>query len=72
MILISVKILIIYLVRLNSFSTPRLINKAARCEDTWGSGGIAPPFLTSALDGGGWSASRPCRFTPEERVPSIH
>jgi hypothetical protein len=20
---------------------------------TWGSGGIAPPFLTSALDGGG-------------------
>jgi hypothetical protein len=31
---------------------------------TWGSGGIAPPFLTSALDGGEWSASRPCRFTP--------
>jgi hypothetical protein len=26
------------------------------------SGGIAPPFLTSALDGGQWSASRPCRF----------
>jgi hypothetical protein len=29
-----------------------------------GSGGIAPPFLTSALDGGDWSASRPGRFTP--------
>jgi hypothetical protein len=24
-----------------------------------GSGGIAPPFLTSALGGGEWSASRP-------------
>jgi hypothetical protein len=33
----------------------------------WGSGGIAPPFLTSALNGGEWSASRPCRFTPGER-----
>jgi hypothetical protein len=30
---------------------------------TWGSGGIAPPFLTSALDGGDWSASRLGRFT---------
>jgi hypothetical protein len=25
--------------------------------------------LTSALDGGGWSASRPGRFTPRERAP---
>jgi hypothetical protein len=31
---------------------------------TWGSGGIAPPFLTSALDGGEWSPLRPGRFTP--------
>jgi hypothetical protein len=23
---------------------------------TWGNGGIAPPFLTSALDGGEWSS----------------
>jgi hypothetical protein len=30
---------------------------------------ITPPFLTSALEGGEWSASRPCRFTPEERAP---
>jgi hypothetical protein len=29
-------------------------------------------FLTSALVGGEWSASRPGRFTPEERAPSTH
>jgi len=29
-------------------------------------------FLTSALDGGEWSASRPDRFTPRERVPVTH
>jgi len=28
--------------------------------------------LTSALDGGEWSASRPSRFTPRERAPSTH
>jgi hypothetical protein len=33
---------------------------------TWGSGGIAPTFLTLALEGGEWSASRPGRFTPGE------
>jgi hypothetical protein len=33
------------------------------------SGGIAPPFSTSVLDGGEWSASCPCRFTPSERAP---
>jgi hypothetical protein len=37
-----------------------------------GSGGIAPPFLTSALDGREWSASRPCLFTPGERAPGTH
>jgi hypothetical protein len=26
-------------------------------------------FLNSELVGGEWSASRPCRFTPGERVP---
>jgi hypothetical protein len=30
---------------------------------------IAPPFLTSALDGGEWSASRPARFTSGEIAP---
>jgi hypothetical protein len=29
-------------------------------------GGTSPPFLTSALDGGEWSASRPGRFYPRE------
>jgi hypothetical protein len=37
-----------------------------------GNGGRAPQFLTSALDGGEWSASRPCRFTPAETVPTTH
>jgi hypothetical protein len=29
-------------------------------------------ILTSALNGGGWSASRPCRFTLGERTPGTH
>jgi hypothetical protein len=29
-------------------------------------------FLTSALDGGEWSASRLGRFIPGERAPGIH
>jgi hypothetical protein len=29
-------------------------------------------FLTSALAGSEWSASRPCRFTPRERFPGTH
>jgi hypothetical protein len=29
-------------------------------------------FLTSALDGGEWSATRPSRFTPRERAPGSH
>jgi hypothetical protein len=32
----------------------------------------ATHFLTSALDGGKWSALRPGRFTPRERAPGIH
>jgi hypothetical protein len=28
--------------------------------------------LTSALNGGEWSASRPGRFTPRERAPDTH
>jgi hypothetical protein len=28
--------------------------------------------LTSALDGGEWSASRPGRFTPRKRAPCTH
>jgi hypothetical protein len=33
-------------------------------EDIWGSGGIAPPFLTSAQDAGEWWASRPGKIPP--------
>jgi hypothetical protein len=29
-------------------------------------------YLTSALDGGEWSASRPGRFIPRERAPVTH
>jgi hypothetical protein len=37
----------------------------------WG-GGIAPAFLTSALDGGEWLSSRSGRFTPgKEPLVSI-
>jgi hypothetical protein len=35
-------------------------------------GGIAPPFLTLALDASEWSASRPCRFTLGETVPCAY
>jgi hypothetical protein len=49
-----------------------LINQALCHEDVCGSGGTAPPFLTLALDGGEWSASRPCRFTFFKIVHSVH
>jgi hypothetical protein len=39
---------------------------------TWGSGGIPPPLLTAALDGGEWSPSRPGHFTPKEIAPGVH
>jgi hypothetical protein len=39
---------------------------------TWWSGGIAPQFLTSALDGGEWLASRHYLFTRGERAPGTH
>jgi hypothetical protein len=41
-------------------------------QDIWGSGGTTRIFLTSALYGGEWSASRSCRFIPWERAHSIH
>jgi hypothetical protein len=37
-----------------------------------GSGGIAPPFSTSTLDGGEWSASLPGCFTRGERALGTH
>jgi hypothetical protein len=41
-------------------------------EKVCGSGGIALSFFTSALDLGELSASRPCGFTPGDRVPGAH
>jgi hypothetical protein len=37
----------------------------------WGTGGLAPPFLTSALDGGEWIGSRPGAFTPVQESPVL-
>jgi hypothetical protein len=38
-----------------------------RASGTEGSRGITVPFLTSTLDEGGWSTSRPGRFTPGKK-----
>jgi hypothetical protein len=38
----------------------------------YGSGGIAPRFLSSTLHGGERSDSRPGRFNPRERAPGTH
>jgi hypothetical protein len=43
-----------------------LINETLFLENIWGNEGIAPSLLTSAVDGGEWSASRPGCFTPKE------
>jgi hypothetical protein len=43
---------------------PALINQAPRHEDVRVNGGAAPPFLTSALGGGEWSASSSGLFIP--------
>jgi hypothetical protein len=44
------------------------MNEAARCENTWGSGVIAPLILTSALGGGRKSSSRPSLY-PQGKSP---
>jgi hypothetical protein len=36
---------------------------------TWGSGGITPPLLTLALNGGEWSASHLSHFTVRVKCP---
>jgi hypothetical protein len=42
-----------------------------RHDDVWGSDGIAPPFLTSALDGR-WSVSRPFCVNSVEKNAGTH
>jgi hypothetical protein len=49
-----------------------LINEAPHHEDTWGSGGTAPSFFMSALNGGEQSASNLSHFTLGERAPGTH
>jgi hypothetical protein len=44
-----------------------LINQTPSHEDVFGSGGIAPPSLTSALGGVEWSASHPGRFSSSDK-----
>jgi hypothetical protein len=50
----------------------RSINKAPRHDDVRVREGVTSPFLTSVLDGGEWTVSRPGRFTPEERTTGTH
>jgi hypothetical protein len=45
-----------------------LRNSTPHYDDIWGSGGIDPPFLTLALDGGEWSASRHGRYGKENNL----
>jgi hypothetical protein len=59
--------------RLTGWSNIRELNcrslaKLHHAVKTWGSGGITQSFLSSALDGGESSASRPGRFTPGDRA----
>jgi hypothetical protein len=42
----------------------RVLNYAPRHEGVWGSGGVAPPFLTSALNVGELSGTRPAALLP--------
>jgi hypothetical protein len=48
-----------------------VFHEARRYAGLWGSGRMAPLFLTFVLNGGQWSASRPGRFAPKED-PGIH
>jgi hypothetical protein len=49
-----------------------LLNYTLRYEDVLGVEVWLQAFLTSLLDGGEWSASRPSRFTPGVRALVTH
>jgi hypothetical protein len=49
-----------------------LINEAPLHKNIWGIGGVASTTLTLALDGGEWSASLLCRFTPGDTDTGIN
>jgi hypothetical protein len=48
-----------------------IINEAPLHVDEWGLGITTPPFLSSMIDGGEWSVSRPYRCTPWETAPVL-
>jgi hypothetical protein len=59
-------------VKVNGKAVP-VLNLAPRHEDVLGEWRYSSTHsLTSALDGGEWSASRPGRFTPRTRAPCTH
>jgi hypothetical protein len=49
-----------------------LTNYVLRHEGVWGVDVYIHVFLSSALVTREWSASRPCRFTPEEGTTGVH
>jgi hypothetical protein len=49
-----------------------LINLAQRHDDVCGSEGIAPPFFTSAIDGGEWPSFTLRPSYPGNRAPGTH
>jgi hypothetical protein len=51
---------------------PRLNSLSATSIRRIGNGGMAPPFLTLALDGDDWSTSRSGRFSPTEVAPATN
>jgi len=55
-------------VKVNVKSSPCFFNRAPRYEGVLGNGGKLHGFLTSALDRGGWSASRPGRLPPGKEL----
>jgi hypothetical protein len=48
------------------------LNELPCHEDVQGIEGVAPSILTSAVDGGKWSASCPGHFTPREGAHGTH
>jgi hypothetical protein len=43
----------------------RALNMSPRQDDVWGNGGIAQPYLTSAIDASELRALGPSHITPE-------
>jgi hypothetical protein len=71
--LIKVALNVLNVLCFNFYCSEQVHRIWALCHEyIWGSGGIVPLFLNSALGGGEWLASCPCCSTPRERSPSTH